>query len=55
MDLTNNISSLTHAHNISKLGCYIYVRFIMCLLDGKSKEEAYEYIKSIDYLPYSLT
>lgn len=52
MDLTNNISSLTHAHNISKLGCYIYVRFIMCLLDGKSKEEAYEYIKSIDYLPY---
>ena len=52
--LTNEVSSLTHAHEISKLGCYIYVRFIMYLLDGMSKEEAYKLIKSIDYGPYSI-
>ena len=40
--LTNEVSSLTHAHEISRLGCYIYVQFIICLLKGKTKEEAKE-------------
>ena len=53
IELTNNISSLTHAHEISKLGCYIYVRYIMLLLDGNNKKESYENIKSIDYSSYS--
>lgn len=53
IELTNNMSSLTHAHEISKLGCYIYVRYIMLLLDGKSKEEAYKQVKMIDYSSYS--
>lgn len=51
--LTNNVSSLTHAHEISKLGCYIYVRFIMFLMNGLSKEEAYSEIKKINYSTYS--
>lgn len=50
--LTNNISSLTHQHPISKLGCYIYVRYIMYLLDAKDKYEAYNLIKKIDYSSY---
>lgn len=50
--LTNELSSLTHKHDISKLGCYIYVRYIMFLLDGKSKNEAYELIKTLDYSTY---
>ena len=50
--LTNEISSLTHKHDISKLGCYIYVRYIMYLLDGISKKEAYKLIKKIDYSSY---
>lgn len=51
--LTNEVSSLTHSHDISKLGCYIYVRYIMFLLDGKNKTEAYELIKKLDYSSYS--
>lgn len=51
--LVNDISSLTHGHDISKLGCYIYVRYVMFLLDGLSKEDAYEKIKNIDYSSYS--
>ena len=51
--LVNDISSLTHGHDISKLGCYIYVRYVMFLLDGLSKEDAYEKIKNIDYSLYS--
>ncbi len=51
--LTNEMSSLTHKHEISKLGCYIYIRYIMFLLDGQNKNEAYESIKNIDYSSYS--
>ena len=51
--LTNEMSSLTHKHEISKLGCYIYVRYVMFLLDGKNKNEEYEAIKNIDYSSYS--
>ena len=40
--LTNEVSSLTHAHEVSRLGCYIYVQFIINLLKGKTKEEAYK-------------
>ncbi|MDD2434827.1 MAG: ADP-ribosylglycohydrolase family protein [Bacilli bacterium] len=53
IELVNNVSSLTHAHDISKLGCYIYTRYIMYLLDGKDKNEAYDLIKKIDYAMYS--
>lgn len=53
IELTNNVSSLTHAHEISKLGCYIYVRYLMLLLDGNTKEEAYKRIKMMDYSSYS--
>lgn len=51
--LTNEMSSLTHKHEISKLGCYIYVRYVMFLLDGQNKSEEYEAIKNIDYSSYS--
>ena len=51
--LVNDASALTHAHEISKLGCYIYTRFMMYLLSGLSKEEAYKKIRIIDYSMYS--
>lgn len=51
--LTNDISSLTHSHDISKLGCYIYVRYIVFLLSGKDKNEAYKLIQQLDYSSYS--
>lgn len=49
LNTVNEVSSLTHAHDISKLGCYIYVRYMLYLLNGISKEEAYEKIKDINY------
>ena len=51
--LTNEVSSLTHAHDISRLGCYIYVRYVMFLLTGLDKKEAYNKIKELDYSFYS--
>lgn len=51
--LTNDISSLTHAHEVSRLGCYIYIRYVMYLLDGYSKIEAYNLIQKINYSSYS--
>jgi len=52
--LANEVSSLTHAHEISRLGCYIYVQFIICLLKGKTKEEAYKYIQGLDYRSFTV-
>lgn len=47
--LTRDVSSLTHAHEISILGCYIYVTFVCALLSGKDKNEAYEDARKADY------
>ena len=51
--LTNDISSLTHAHEISKIGCYIYIRYVMLLLSGMDKYEAYNELKKVNYDYYS--
>lgn len=53
ISLVNDISSLTHAHDISKLGCYIYVKYVIYLLEGLSKEDAYNKIQKEDYSMYS--
>lgn len=47
--VVKDVSSLTHAHEISVLGCYIYVNYIIKLLEGKDKFESYNLIKLIDY------
>lgn len=39
--LINNVSSLTHSHEISLLGCNIYADYLINILNGQSKEEAY--------------
>lgn len=49
IDLVKNVSSITHAHPISQMGCYIYVRFVMFLLNGKDKFSAYSMTKCVDY------
>lgn len=51
-ELVKNISSLTHSHEISILGCYIYVLFTIKLLDGNNKENAYKYLIEYDYEKY---
>ncbi len=51
--LTNEMCSLTHGHEISKLACFIYVKYVIYLLSGLTKEEAYKKIQELDYSSYS--
>jgi len=53
LQLVKNISSITHAHEISIMGCYIYTRFAMFLLNGKDKYSAYSMTKCVDYTMFS--
>lgn len=53
INIVKNVSSITHAHERSILGCYIYVRYIMFLLYGKDKLAAYSMIKCLDYSMFS--
>ncbi len=48
-EVVKQVSSLTHAHEISVLGCYIYVLFGICLLRGDDLEAAYKKIKEGKY------
>lgn len=50
--IINECSSLTHGHEISKMGCRVYADYIKSLLDGNSKEDALENISMIDYSDY---
>ena len=52
-DLVKNISSLTHRHEVSILGCYIYTLFVIRLLKGIDKYKAYKEIKEEDYSMFS--
>jgi len=48
-EIVKNTSSITHAHEISIMGCYIYVHYLINLLHGKDKKESYEIIQKLDY------
>lgn len=50
--LINQASSLTHSHEISKLGCKIYADYVTLLLDGVDKIKAFDLLKEIDYSKY---
>lgn len=47
--LSITTSSLTHAHPISTLGCYIYIKYIIHLLEGNDKITSYIMLRHIDY------
>ena len=47
------VSSITHKHEVSILGCYIYVLFGIELLKGKDFNQAYEVIKNKSYEMFS--
>ena len=48
-NIIKNVSSITHAHEISILGCYIYVNFALELLKNKNMINAYKSIKELNY------
>jgi ADP-ribosylglycohydrolase len=43
--MTREVSALTHAHARAVIGCYIYNRFVMALLEGKDKYSAYSLVQ----------
>lgn len=45
-------SSLTHAHQLSVMACYIYVRYLLYILKGRDKYDAYKLVKCINYDDY---
>ena len=50
--IVGEYSGLTHGHEISKMGCLVYYDFMKGLLQGKSKEEAFEALGQNDYSKY---
>ena len=48
-NLTKNVSALTHRQDAVQLACYIYVLFIIDLLNGINKETAYINLKNRIY------
>lgn len=52
-DIVKKVSYITHAHEISVLGCYIYVLYVIKLLEGKSKFDAYREIQKVSYSQFS--
>lgn len=47
--IVKEVSSITHAHEISILGCYIYVQFALELLNRHDKITAYKNIQKQNY------
>ena len=52
LNVVKKVSSITHAHDVSVLGCFIYVLYVMFLLNGKDKFASYNMIKCYDYSIY---
>lgn len=52
-EVVKNLSSITHAHEISVCGCYIYVRYVMNLLRGTNKFSALAKVRELDYSVFS--
>lgn len=52
-ELVCNLSSITHRHEISIMGCLVLVRYAMFLLAGKDKYSAYNMVKIVDYSMFS--
>ncbi len=53
LNLCNDVSSLTHSHDISRLGCYIYTHFMIDIIKGIAPDEAYGRLQGTDYGAFS--
>ncbi|MDD4406716.1 MAG: ADP-ribosylglycohydrolase family protein [Bacilli bacterium] len=52
LNIIKNVSSITHAHEISIIGCFIYTEYILNLLNGIDKFVAYDNLRKINYKKY---
>ncbi len=51
-EIVKSTSSITHGHEISIMGCLIYVVYILNLLNGLSKTETYQNLSEFKYSKY---
>lgn len=51
--IVKDVSSITHRHELSVMGCFIYVLFGIELLKNNTLEEAYNKIKTVNYSMFS--
>lgn len=51
-DFIGKASSVTHAHDISKMSCFIYTEFMRTIIHSGDKMLAFENILKIDYSKY---
>ena len=52
-DIIDDLSSITHRHEISCLGCYLYTKYALSLLNGKDFKESYNDLMNVDTTMYS--
>lgn len=52
-EIVRDVSSITHSHEISVLGCYIYIRYCLLLLEENDKFKAYKELQKLDYSMFS--
>lgn len=52
VEIIKKASSLTHAHDISKMSCFIYTEFLRCLKATRNPKLSHNYICTIDYSKY---
>lgn len=53
IDIVSKTSSITHGHEISILGCYLYVKFISFILSKNTKEDAYKKLQQLELSQFS--
>lgn len=53
LEIVKRTSSITHAHEVSVCGCYIYVRYVINLLRGNNKFSALTQVRGLDYSMFS--
>ena len=51
-EIVKKVSSITHAHEISIMSCYVYVKYVINILNGQDKLQSYKNIKNFDYANY---
>lgn len=52
-EIVSRTSSITHAHEIRIMGCYIYVKYLIYILSGNDKKTSLKYIKNQEYRWFS--
>lgn len=51
--IIDSLSSLTHRHEICRLGCWIYTRFLLSVIRTQNMEQAYHEVQCSDYSAFS--